>query len=266
MPDQLTEPQWRQYAEEGYIVLGQIVSDEQIAGLQDRIDQIMLGKADLPYDKILMQMDSQSGRYGEAGPQSKGHKEASLNYRKIQDLELDALFLQYLQHPIFQDACARVYGRDTPVACMRAMFMNKPANRGTFLPWHQDRWRQFDRDPLLTAWTALDPATVENGCVQIIPGSHKRGLINPDHPSGFLTEAQAAEHAPAREVRYLELKPGEVALLHNHLLHASDVNRSGQSRRAFSVCYMDARTQISPPGETFHTVFGEGAITPGAVV
>ena len=50
---------------------------------------------------------------------------------------------------------------------------------------------------------------------------------------------------------FLELAAGDVALLHNHLLlHASDVNRSDTSRRAFSVCYMDART-VTANGATF---------------
>lgn len=261
MLNQLTEAQWQQYDRDGYLVLGKLLSDEQLRQLQDRIDQIMLGQADVPYDRMLMQLDSGSGKYNDAGRQSKGHKQATLNYRKIQDLELDPFFLRYLQRPIFADACARIYGRDVPIGCFRAMFMNKPAHRGTYLPWHQDRWTALDRDPLLTVWTALDPATIENGCVQIIPASHQRGLINPDHHSGFLTEAQAAEHCPAEDVVYLQLAAGEAALLHNRLLHRSDVNRSGQSRRAFSVCYMDGRTR-SVNQRTFPIVFGQGALQP----
>jgi ectoine hydroxylase-related dioxygenase (phytanoyl-CoA dioxygenase family) len=108
---------------------------------------------------------------------------------------------------------------------------------------------------LITLWTALDPATIANGCVQIIDGSHKLGLINPEHGSGFLTPEQAAAHCRAEKVEYLELKAGECALLHNWLLHSSDVNRTEIPRRAFSVCYMDANTQASN-GEQFTRIFG----------
>ena len=100
----------------------------------------------------------------------------------------------------------------------------------------------LDRDPQITVWTALDPATVANGCVQVIPGSHRAGLINPAHGAGFLTPDQAQQHAPADRAVCLTLAAGEAALLHNHLLHASDVNHTDIPRRAFSVCYMDART------------------------
>ena len=56
-------------------------------------------------------------------------------------------------------------------------------------------------------------------------------------------------------VVHLELEPGEAVLLHNWLLHASDVNKTDQSRRAFSVCYMDARTRNLAKPETFTRVF-----------
>jgi hypothetical protein len=254
----VTESQWRQFDELGYINLGCVLDDHDLSALQQRIDDIMLGRASLDYGRIMMQLDSDTGKYQDMAPQTRGHKGATLNYRKIQDLEFDPLFLTYMQRPIFRDICGRVYGADTPITCFRAMFMNKPARKGTFLPWHQDRWIHLDHDPIITVWTALDPATKANGCVQVIPGSHKKGIINPSSPSAFLTEAQAAEHAQPEKVVYLELKAGEVALLHNWLLHASDVNRTDIPRRAFSVCYMDAQTTANN-GERFSTVFVSGA-------
>ncbi|MCG3146614.1 MAG: hypothetical protein PCFJNLEI_00047 [Verrucomicrobiae bacterium] len=255
----ISAQQWAQYERDGFLKLGQVLNPAELHALQQRIDDIMLGKARVDYDRMLMQLDSESGKYEDAGVQSRGHKGATINYRKIQELEFDPLFLAYMQRPIFREICEHVYGSDTPVAAFRAMFMNKPARKGTFLPWHQDRWTYLDRDPQITVWTALDPATVGNGCVQVVPGSHKFGLINPSHSSGFLTKEQAAQHATPDKIVYLELQPGEVALLHNYLLHASDVNRTDTSRRAFSVCYMDART-VTTNNEKYSTIFGADAL------
>jgi len=129
------------------------------------------------------------------------------------------------------------------------MFMNKPAHQGTWLPWHQDRWRSLDRDPLITLWTPLDPATIANGCIQVIVGSHKLGVINPLDPSAFLTEEQARQHAPADKIVHLEMAAGEVVLLHNWLLHASDVNHTGIPRRRPTSrmrCCL-ARVRLIPP-------------------
>jgi hypothetical protein len=262
-PTYLTDQQWQQYQTDGYLKLGKMLSHDQLKAMQDRIDAIMLGKADLNYDRLFMQLDSDTGKYEDTGAGGRGHKGSTLGYRKIQDLEFDPMFLSFMQQPIFEHICEHEYGKQTPVSCFRAMFMNKPANKGTFLPWHQDRWTSLDRDPLVTLWLALDPATVANGCVQIIPGTHQT-LLNPEHPSGFLTKEQAEEYCPENKRVFLELEAGEAALLHNWTLHGSDVNRSSQSRRAFSVCYMDDRT-VDQQGQTFSQIFGDNALSPDAL-
>jgi hypothetical protein len=259
----ITPQQWSAYHTAGYLPLGRLLPEADLEALRRRIDDIMLGRAAIDYSKLLMQLDSTTGRYEDAGPQTRGHKGATLAYRKVQDLECDSLFLAYVQRPIFREICAAIYGPAVLIACFRAMFMNKPAQQGTSLPWHQDRWTDLDRDPQITVWTALDPATVANGCVQVIPGSHQSGLINPSHPSGFLTPEQVRIHCPPDKIKYLELRPGEAVLLHNYTLHASEVNTTAVPRRAFSVCYMDGRTR-STRGEQFHTVFGPGALPAAA--
>ncbi len=255
MSNIISDEAWAMYEDQGYLILGKLLSDLDLSALQNRIDEIMLGKAELDYSKLLMQLDSTSGNYNDAGEQSNGWKGETLAYRKIQNLEIDDLFLEYLERPIFREICSRVHGEGTPISCFRAMFMNKPAKQGTKLPWHQDAWTNLDRQPEITMWTALDPATRANGCVEIIPGSHKQGLLNASHASGFLTEELAEKHCPKDQIVYLELAPGEVALLHNWLLHSSDVNQTEISRRAFSVCYMDGNT-VAKNGESFSRLFG----------
>lgn len=250
----IDDTQWERFLDDGYLPLGRLLAEDNLAMLQGRIDDIMLGRANLDYDRLLMQLDSTTGEYADAPEQSNGFKGATLAYRKIQNLEHDDLFGAYLRQPIFRDICARAYGVGTPIACFRAMFMNKPSNQGTKLPWHQDAWTDLDRQPILTVWTALDPATRANGCVEAIPGSHRNGLVNPEHGSGFLTPAQAEELCTPEKTVFLELDPGEAVLLHNWLLHSSDVNRTPISRRGFSVCYMDART-VSRSGQRFEALF-----------
>ncbi len=250
----ITDDQWQQFEDDGYLILGKTLTDEDLRLLQRRIDDIMLGKAELDYDRLLMQLDSSTGEYKDAPEQTNGFKGETLAYRKIQNLEHDPVFDAYLRRPLFREICSKVYGPDVPIGCFRAMFMNKPSHQGTKLPWHQDAWNYLDRQPLVTVWTALDPATRANGCVEAIPGSHKLGLVNPVHTSGFLSDEQAAEHCTPERTVYLELQPGEAVLLHNWLMHSSDVNRTEISRRGFSVCYMDGRT-IASNGETYTNLF-----------
>lgn len=258
----LTDAAWEQFERDGFLRLGQVATDDQLLSLQTRMDDIMMGRADVDYDQMMMQLDRVDGPDSGPGPQSKGFKGATLSYRKIQDLEYDDVFLDYMQHPLFRELCARVYGEQADIACFRAMFMNKPAGEGTHLVWHQDRWTHLDRDPLITVWTALDRATLDNGCVQIVPGSHA-ALVNPEHGSGFLTGEQTENLLEDHDPVPLELAAGEVVLLHNWLLHSSDVNRTAGARRAFSVCYMDAQT-VAPNGHNYPVVFGEGALALGS--
>ncbi len=248
----LSPEQWAEFDEQGYVRLGKTMTDDELAGLRDRIDAIMLGTAPIDLSKLYMQLDSDDGQYGSLSGGGSGPVEKSLNYRKIQNLEFDPLFKAFMEKPIFQAICARCYGEGEPVSSFRAMFMNKPAHKGTLLPWHQDAWLHLDRQPIVTLWTALDPATVANGCVEVVPGTHKLGLINKTHGSGFLNDDEIAQYCTNVPTVFVEVKEGESALLHNWLMHRSDVNKTDIPRRAFSVCYADGRTR---------TVKGE-ALTP----
>src|SRR5438128_5886443 len=96
----ISEAEWEQYEREGYLRLGRVLSDMDLAALQQRIDDIMLGKAELDYDRLMMQLDSPDGQYEHAGPQSRGWKGATVAYRKIQELECDPLFLAYMERPL----------------------------------------------------------------------------------------------------------------------------------------------------------------------
>lgn len=255
----ITDAQWAEFDTEGFLRLGKIVPDAMLRAMQQRIDEIMLGEADLDYDRMLMQLDSSDGAYDSAGAQTRGHKGKTLNYRKIQLLERDPVFLDYMQLPIFAEAAKHFYG-DLPVAAFRAMFMNKPANLGTALPLHQDRWRALDRDPQLTIYTALDAADENNGCVEIIARTQHK-ILNPEHPSGFLTPDMAQTFTDDPRRLPLVLAAGEVVLMNPWTLHCSGMNRTNHSRRAFSVCLMDAATKSLRYKRlaSKSIIFGEGA-------
>jgi ectoine hydroxylase-related dioxygenase (phytanoyl-CoA dioxygenase family) len=165
-----------------------------------------------------------------------------------------------MQHPRFRALSRQLVGEE--ISVFRAMFMNKPANRGTVLPYHQDggsQWR-LDRERFVTVWTALDDATIANGCVQIIPGSHRLGLLS--ERGHTITPEQEAEYCADERSLYLELTAGRSVLLNNYLLHRSGVNRTDRARRAFSVVYMDAATHSTATNLTFPKIFGVGALRP----
>lgn len=259
MQNTLTDAQWQTFRQQGYVRLGRVLTTKELEDLRRRIDDIMLGQASVPYERLMMQLDTQTGQYADMDPQTLGHKGASLAYRKIQGLEFDPLFLAYMQKPLFGHICQRAYGEDAPIAAFRAMFMNKPAQQGTVLPWHRDYFGQLDRPPQITVWMALDDATSANGCIQVLTGSQQ--LFPEGDPTVFPDEKQTAEALAAYTPQTLECRAGHAILLHNNLLHTSAVNPTGRPRRAFSVCYMDGRAKTKQD-TAFSGIFGSGALQP----
>ena len=120
----------------------------------------------------------------------------------------------------------------------------------------------IDANPIITIWTALDEATIANGCMQIVPGSNQHGIINQGH---FLSTEQVDVYAPMEKVISLEAEAGEAILLHNFLLHKSGINSTPMPRRAFSVTYMDSETRTLDTRQTFPIVFGKNAIDPTTI-
>ena len=143
------------FEEHGYVRLGKVLDDAELAELQQRIDEIMLGE--IPYSEMEFQLDGEDADYAKMPTVSPGHKGTTLQYRKIMGLEQDPVYLAYMQHPLFRQITRRYIGED--VSIFRAMFMNKPAEKGTILPWHQDvgvGWG-VGYNPTITVWTRDRP-------------------------------------------------------------------------------------------------------------
>ena len=132
----------------------------------------------------------------------------------------------------------------------------KDAKVGGAWAWHQDYGYWYQNGvlfPLLTsAYIAVDPATRENGCLQVLKGSHRMGRV--DH---VLTGDQAGadlervhEAQKRLELVYVEMDPGDVLFFHANLLHRSDQNKSDNPRWSMICCYNAARND--PYKEAHH--------------
>ncbi len=249
----LTEQQWNDYSRDGFLHVGKVLEPEELDALRQRADDLALGNVKNP--DVQMQLDT-GGVYEELPAAVRSFEHGTMLYRKIQGLETDDLFVRLVKHPLFLEICARQYGPHAPISIFRAMVMNKPAGQGTVLPWHQDGGNVWalDRDPLVTVWVALDPATRANGCMEVVPGTHRLGLLS--LYGSTVEEKYVKAHCPAERVYPLEVEPGHAVLLHNWLIHRSGVNPTSVPRRALTVCYMDGRTQSILTGNHFPLVAG----------
>ena len=122
----------------------------------------------------------------------------------------------------------------------------KTAAITTASPWHQD-WPYWRGVHKVSAWIALDPAQVDNGCLRVVPGSHARALAHQRHhvPGGFgnrvSEDAVVAEFGQAA-LRSVPMLPGDVLFFHDLLLHSSHPNVSGRDRWALIPTYRDSST------------------------
>jgi ectoine hydroxylase len=146
----------------------------------------------------------------------------------------------------------------------------KDAKVGGAWAWHQDYGYWYQNGvlfPLLTsASLAIDPSTPENGCLQVLKGSHKLGRI--DH---VLTGDQAGadlervnEALKRLELVHMVMDPGDVLFFHCNLLHRSDRNCSDHPRWSMICCYNAARND--PYKDSHHPRYTPLAIVPDSAV
>lgn len=152
-----------------------------------------------------------------------------------------------LHAPRVVDALTRVIGPN--VKAMQSMlFIKSEGKPGQ--PWHQDEFFIPTRDRSLTAvWIALDDATVENGCLWVLPGSHRRGVLYPDREQDddrFDCSIEAYDF-PYRDEDAVpvEVPAGSAVIFNGYLLHRS-LQNSGKHgyRRAIANHYMSAESLL----------------------
>ena len=149
-------------------------------------------------------------------------------------------FHDVLWNPAFVMAASQLLG-DKPVRFWHDQLFYKPAKKGGVVAWHQDYsyWTRTKPIAHITCWTALDDATLENGCLHYIAGSQNWGLLPKPVIAGelhgikdFLNDEQKRkfEHPMPTPV-----KAGEAIFHHSLTLHGSGENKSEQPRRAFVI-------------------------------
>jgi len=141
-------------------------------------------------------------------------------------------------------AVASLIGSDSPVCHFHSKLMQKEPRVGGAWEWHQDYGYWYKNqfmypDKLISVMVALTKANKENGCLQVIKGSHKLGRVN----HGFSGEQVGADIVmvdnalKTMELIYCELEPGDALIFHSNLLHRSEANLSPDARWSIISCY-----------------------------
>ena len=163
---------------------------------------------------------------------------------------LDAL----ARHPRLLDIVTRIM--QEPPVLFQDMALLKPPHIGREKPWHQDH-AYFDL-PLETlvmgAWIALDEATTENGCMIVVPNSHRQGpVVHFKRRDWQICDTDVRnDHAVA-----VPLQPGGVLLFHSLIHHGTPTNNSGLRRRAVQFHYRPQSSPVTSEEERMKIFGGE---------
>jgi hypothetical protein len=141
-------------------------------------------------------------------------------------------------HPRVLDCMEQLIGPNVLLKSTRLFY--KFGNSESFVGWHQDGITEAVKEAYVPAiWLGLTPATAENGCLRVVPRSHRLGLIpHADRPNAHnLTTQGATAQVDIDSPQDVVMQAGEMSLHHPLVLHASNPNRSGESRIGFSATY-----------------------------
>ena len=210
------------YRSQGFVVPRFTLPAAQVAALRDALDELIRRNPGVRPEKLVsahVAGDNGEGVHGVAD------------------------FLALARDPEIIELVADVIGQD--IILWGCHVFCKPAGEGFETPWHQDG-HYWPMRPLATctAWVALEPSTVANGCLRVIPGSHAaRQLhehLHEDRSDLTLNQRLAAGSFDEARAVDIELQPGQLSLHDVYMIHGAQANRSAQRRTGVALRYMPA--------------------------
>ncbi|XP_026740463.1 probable phytanoyl-CoA dioxygenase [Trichoplusia ni] len=228
----LTAEQLQFYRENGYLVIRGLISQPALNSYRQRFKDVCNGRVEKGVVTVVKDR---------ALSKTKTNPEDYIN--KIQELLYDEVYSTYSEDPRLLHIVSQLVGSDH-ITAVNCMLINKPPGTSEHPP-HQDLF-YFPFRPahkIVGTWTAVDPVDMNNGCLYMVPGSHKPNVLY-DHGDQindsklfFTTIVNAGEVAPEHRRVYLEMAPGDTVFFAPDLVHGSRPNISQGYRKAMTCHY-----------------------------
>lgn len=223
------------YEDNGYLVIPGALSEAELEELRHEALEICKGER---------------GSFEGLEPSQRGETDDAILRRYLCihfPHKMSEVMLKYLSTPKMVEALTEIIGPD--VKCMQSMLFIKASGKPG-QAWHQDEDFIPTRDQSLCGgWIAMDDATIENGCLWVIPGSHKHGILWPleaqeDDRFDCTDESQGFPYSDADAIP-VEVKAGSIVFFNGYLLHRSFPNRAQTGyRRVLVNHYMSASSLL----------------------
>jgi ectoine hydroxylase-related dioxygenase (phytanoyl-CoA dioxygenase family) len=231
----LTEAQVRQFHEAGYLRGGKVLDDDTVEALREEVHRVIRdrGRAEITQPVLCHNM---TGKAEEPIWQIVNIWMASEPFRRV------------VTGPTISQQVAQLTSANQ-LRIWHDQIQYKPKQGGGVLMWHQDSpyWGILTpKHQQVTAWVALDDVDLDNGCMQMVPGSHHWGnsieYLHTLKDFGDMAKVGQFQGHPVT-VQTCPVKKGEVHFHHSLTWHGSGRNLSGRERRAVAIHYATDQTR-----------------------
>lgn len=233
------------YKENGYLLVKGVFNEAEVQAMRDGIDGI-ISRA------VQAKADANAAWQGDFLDPEEVRKVVLKGFHDVQ--YHDASFLRAIVHQNMVAVLSQIIGPN--VQLHHSKMLVKPPENGAAFPMHQDQpYFPHANHSMLAASVHLDDADEENGCLRVIPGSHKEGPLK--HVGmHYLNHKEY----PISDGTPCPAKAGDVLFFNYLTIHGSDRNRSERTRRNVLFQYRDATDY---PTENVHLNWGMGLMVCG---
>lgn len=206
-----------QYEKDGYLVFPNVLSEDLMQEAKEHVDWLIRKHPDL--------------------------RPENLNTNLIHD---DPFWLRLVSDDRLLDIAQAFIGPD--IALFASHYISKPAFHGRPVLWHQDgSYWPLDPMEVITLWLAVDDSTTANGCLRVIPGTHRlqlqemKGSFEVENVLGSEIEKKFVDESKAVDI---ELKSGGVSIHHPNIIHGSKANLSPNRRCGLTIRYIPTSSRV----------------------
>ncbi|GAB4454021.1 MAG: hypothetical protein OHK0029_07990 [Armatimonadaceae bacterium] len=242
-PAALTEDALLRYQTEGFVAIENLLTPDEVEEAKAALSDLIHGR--VAEYKTPLQPEAEFQDTWEAMSAAERADRVRKIWRFVEsEPRLNTLAVS---HPALQTVLEKLIGE--PVHLIQDMALLKPPHIGTEKPWHQDGayfgWRPPEK--IIGVWIALDEATAENGCMHVIPGTHRAGPVPHTHDRDCQIPDDRVKVA---EDVLVPLKPGGALFFSSLLHHGTPPNNSPHRRWALQYHY--AATSCEPINRVQH--------------
>jgi hypothetical protein len=221
----LTAAELENYRRDGWVVPAFRLPAQSVEGLRAALDRIIADNPGIRPERLV-----------------NAHLDGS-----AEGVKGSRAFFELACHPDILDLVERAIGPD--IVLWGCQVFCKPGGDGMEVPWHQDG-HYWPIRPLATCtvWVALDASTPENGCMRVIPGSHRARTLFPhltEERTDLVLNQRARDDAfDAAAAADVVLEPGQMSLHDVYMIHGSNPNHSPRRRAGVAIRYMPATSHF----------------------